>query len=338
MSLFVHDSKGQISEEAQVTVTVAATLVARTRTRRSGHAYPRLWHGSVDRELLLGRVSLARWRHLLVRVELPGPRVGILQRQYRTEPIARVLSTRRLQRDAHRDRRCRSPSERHRAGHRGCGVGAAAGSPIHRALPRWWHRPGPPFDVSASTTGNGQPVAVYSWTFGDGGTASGAVVNHDFLNAGTFQVTLRVEDSAGRYATATQNVVVLPFVAPTDFRLVGSRSYVPCLFFGCPGARTGYFDFGWTNQPKSPGDTVSHEINVTVLQGCVAWADQTRTYSTNAAGTWQVVRWEEPTTNPFDFSTQICVGSVYNYKMRVKRVNSLGTLYSPWSPTQRVTA
>jgi PKD repeat protein len=194
------------------------------------------------------------------------------------------------------------------------------------------------FDASASTTGNGQPVAVYSWTFGDGGTASGAVVNHDFLNAGTFQVTLRVEDSAGRYATATQNVVVLPFVAPTDFRLVGSRSYVPCLFFGCPGARTGYFDFGWTNQPKSPGDTVSHEINVTVLQGCVAWADQTRTYSTNAAGTWQVVRWEEPTTNPFDFSTQICAGSVYNYKMRVKRVNSLGTLYSPWSPTQRVTA
>jgi type II secretory pathway pseudopilin PulG len=82
MSLFVHDSKGQISEEAQVTVTVAATLVARYPTRRSGHAYPRLWHGSVDRELLLGRVSLARWRHLLVRVELPGPRVGILQCQY----------------------------------------------------------------------------------------------------------------------------------------------------------------------------------------------------------------------------------------------------------------
>jgi PKD repeat protein len=194
------------------------------------------------------------------------------------------------------------------------------------------------FDASSSTTGNGQPVASYSWTFGDGGTATGAVVTHDFSNAGTFQVALQVEDSAGRVAVVTQNIDVLPFVAPTDFRVVAVRSYIPCLFFGCPGARTGYFDFGWTNRAASPGDTVSYEINVTALQGCIAWASQTRTYNANASDTWQVVHWEEPTTNPFDVTTQICAGSVYNYKMRVKRVNSLGTLYSPWSPTQRVTA
>ena len=165
----------------------------------------------------------------------------------------------------------------------------------------------------------------------DGGTATGAIVTHDYQNIGTYTVTLTVEDSAGRASSTSLDVVVTANIAPTDFRVVRTR------FFGCPGARTGYFDFGWTNRLKSPGDTVTHEINVTVLQGCVAWASQTRSYGTNAAGTYQEVRWEESTTSPFDLSTQICAGSVYNYKMRVKRVNSMGTFYSDWSPTQRVT-
>jgi PKD repeat protein len=59
-------------------------------------------------------------------------------------------------------------------------------------------------------------VLVYRWSFGDGTTAAGQEVTHTFDAAGTYQVTLRVNDKDGGEATdtATVNVSAAP-VPPT---------------------------------------------------------------------------------------------------------------------------
>ena len=63
------------------------------------------------------------------------------------------------------------------------------------------------FDGSASSDPDGRIVS-YDWTFGDGGTASGAKPTHAYSTAGTYTVTLTVTDDTGRKATATTSVSI----------------------------------------------------------------------------------------------------------------------------------
>ena len=51
-------------------------------------------------------------------------------------------------------------------------------------------------------------IASYAWTFGDGGTATGATANHTYAAAGTYPVTLTVTDNGGLTGSSTQNVTV----------------------------------------------------------------------------------------------------------------------------------
>lgn len=53
------------------------------------------------------------------------------------------------------------------------------------------------FDGTKSTG----DIASYDWTFGDGGTATGATVSHTFSEAGTYNVTLSVTDTNGTVAS-----------------------------------------------------------------------------------------------------------------------------------------
>jgi PKD repeat protein len=72
------------------------------------------------------------------------------------------------------------------------------------------------FDAS-STTDEGTvcgSACRYSWSFGDGTTASGSVVAHTFGTAGTFNVMLTVTDAAGTSATLRQLVTVSNVGAP----------------------------------------------------------------------------------------------------------------------------
>ena len=63
------------------------------------------------------------------------------------------------------------------------------------------------FDGSASSDPDGTIVS-YDWTFGDGGTASGAKPTHVYSAAGTYTVTLTVTDDTGRKATATTSASI----------------------------------------------------------------------------------------------------------------------------------
>ncbi len=70
------------------------------------------------------------------------------------------------------------------------------------------------FDGSASTDTDGV-VVTYAWNFGDGTTASGKLVTHQFQAPGTFSVTLTVTDDRGYSGTSTQAVAVTQSANPT---------------------------------------------------------------------------------------------------------------------------
>ena len=63
------------------------------------------------------------------------------------------------------------------------------------------------FDGSASTDSDGT-IESYSWTFGDGNSASGEVVNHTYGSDGSYTVTLTVTDNDGDSDSASQQVTV----------------------------------------------------------------------------------------------------------------------------------
>jgi len=68
--------------------------------------------------------------------------------------------------------------------------------------------------VAAAEATDRSPIE-YSWTFGDGGTATGAFAKHTFTGPGTYPVQVTATDSAGNQATTSANVEVLPaFVDP----------------------------------------------------------------------------------------------------------------------------
>jgi xanthomonalisin len=68
--------------------------------------------------------------------------------------------------------------------------------------------------TSATFTGTatdpfpGGSISSYSWTFGDGGTATGATAHHTFAHAGTYTVTVRATDAYGVLGTASRTVTV----------------------------------------------------------------------------------------------------------------------------------
>ncbi|MHB1491643.1 MAG: PKD domain-containing protein, partial [Cellulomonas sp.] len=80
--------------------------------------------------------------------------------------------------------------------------------------------------VSVDGTSSADPegsLASYSWSFGDGGTATGATAQHTFAVAGTYPVALTVADAQGLTGTATQQVTVatdVPFAVDSFSRTV----------------------------------------------------------------------------------------------------------------------
>ncbi|MEM7374466.1 MAG: PKD domain-containing protein, partial [Bacteroidota bacterium] len=70
------------------------------------------------------------------------------------------------------------------------------------------------FDASASNDPDGS-IATYTWTFGDGNTASGQNPTHSYSNAGPYSVTLTVTDNQGASAFLSKTVSVgTPNVPP----------------------------------------------------------------------------------------------------------------------------
>ncbi len=91
-----------------------------------------------------------------------------------------------------------------------------------------------PFDGLGSTDPSGGPL-TYTWSFGDGGTATGAEPTHTYSAAGIDTVTLTVSDGYGGVSTATATVAVddvPPVFTP--------NSYSPPLTFTTPSPGDGF--------------------------------------------------------------------------------------------------
>jgi len=67
-----------------------------------------------------------------------------------------------------------------------------------------------PLDVSFAAGGQDPDgsIARFVWDFGDGTTGEGAFIDHTYLNAGTYTVTLTILDNDGASSQATVNILV----------------------------------------------------------------------------------------------------------------------------------
>jgi chitodextrinase len=64
------------------------------------------------------------------------------------------------------------------------------------------------FDASTSRSNASNPITSYRWSFGDGATASGQVVTHDYDEAGTYAVRLTIGDAFGREKFTVKSIIV----------------------------------------------------------------------------------------------------------------------------------
>jgi PKD repeat protein len=121
----------------------------------------------------------------------------------------------------------------------------------------------------ASTNCSSGSVSSWSWTFGDGGTASGQVVTHQF-SAGTYPVTLTVKDPANRAVSTTRTVSVKTGTNPTASFVVSPAAPVTnqtVFFNGIASSASGnrsIVDYQWNfgNGHSARGVTASHAFEV----------------------------------------------------------------------------
>lgn len=71
-------------------------------------------------------------------------------------------------------------------------------------------------------TSNGTNL-TYSWDFGDGGTSTDQYPSYNFLNTGTFNVCLTIDDGSGCNDTYCQSVTVLVKASQTSIHIYPSE-------------------------------------------------------------------------------------------------------------------
>ena len=117
------------------------------------------------------------------------------------------------------------------------------------------------FDASASSDPDGR-IESYSWDFGDGRTASGRVVEHQYNSAGNFNVTLTVTDNENSQSSSSKNIEVKNTIPPIARYTVAPNT----------GSVDTVFRFDGSNSEDRDGRIVRYEWDFkdgTVLDGRV---------------------------------------------------------------------
>jgi PKD repeat protein len=121
------------------------------------------------------------------------------------------------------------------------------------------------FDASTSTN-NGAACGIacsYSWSFGDGTTATGITATHEFRNVATYAVTLTITDPRGASATNTKTITTTPPTPPTGSFTI-SPTPAPTnvdVFFNASAARAAagrtLVSYAWSFGDGSTGSGVT---------------------------------------------------------------------------------
>lgn len=153
------------------------------------------------------------------------------------------------------------------------------------------------FDGSASSAPGGSIVS-YTWSFGDGGSATGVTTSHTFNSAGSYTVSLTVTDGDGIAAPATTAVTVYPPVTAASIS----------------GSPTGTVGAG-SDVNLTAGATGGYQVLYRFLaNGGSGWqvvrdylADNICTWTPSAAGNYTVKVQAKSTASANDFDAESTV-------------------------------
>ncbi len=122
---------------------------------------------------------------------------------------------------------------------------------------------------SGSASGGTSPYS-FSWSFGDGSTATGSAVTHGYSSAGSFTVALTVKDSGSPQQTASSQQTITVSSLPT---LSASFSYSPSspqagqqvTFTASASGGTLPYTFSWSfgDGSNGSGSSVTHTYSLT---------------------------------------------------------------------------
>jgi PKD repeat protein len=73
------------------------------------------------------------------------------------------------------------------------------------------------FNFSASASyDTASNITAYLWDFGDGTNATGITATHEYRQSGTYDVTMKVMDEAGHFATQVETITINPASEPLN--------------------------------------------------------------------------------------------------------------------------
>lgn len=167
------------------------------------------------------------------------------------------------------------------------------------------------FDASASS--DDSSIVSYQWSFGDGAQSSAVQTTHTYSAAGSYNVTLQVQDDAGQIGSAAETVVVAeagsgPCTNCTH--IGGSLSNGQTVYIPAQGTSVGAGRFqGWLEGPGSADFDLRLEK-----------------YSCSLFCSWSSVSSSESTSSSeaIDYN-----GSAGNYRWRVSSYSGSGS-YDFW--------
>jgi len=135
------------------------------------------------------------------------------------------------------------------------------------------------FDATGSTSDSGN-ITSYQWDFGDGTTATGAVVTHTYTSSGNYTVNLTVTDSSGNTNSTTQSITVNP---ATQKYVLGETPPALAHFVraeytdGTPYYGSLHLEFQFnesqTYTPQTWGASHFVDRNITLVSGDVLWVN-----------------------------------------------------------------
>src|SRR5439155_4181170 len=122
--------------------------------------------------------------------------------------------------------------------------------------------------VSFNGTGSSDPdgdAITYAWSFGDGGTATGATPAHVYADNGTYTVSLTVTDSHGAASAPATTTATIGNVAPTvnagpDRTATAGSPFTLTATFTDPGSADGPWSYAvnWGDgMPASTGSVTT---------------------------------------------------------------------------------